>query len=249
MHCAVSLANTKHRLLSSEMKFSAYRWLIVLAIGIAGTHLTACGAEPSLTEEPSPMPVVSASDETDNTAPTVETVPSYAQIVEATSQPLPATGGALTGLEALKLALPLMRDWQADAHLLELGTTIMAPIAPDGTCTVWTASFYSASAKAMSGVIIQNGQGMVTAEIPTEYEVGRPIDFALVKLDSHAAMRIAAENGGGKYDAQDDILAVAVLNYDVASQKVVWAVNYQNQTDYTVVFSVHIDAVTSQVLR
>ncbi len=62
-------------------------------------------------------------------------------------------------------------------------------------------------------------------------------------------MRIAGENGGGEYNAQGDILAVAVLNYHVASQNVVWVVNYQNQADYANVFTVYIDAVTGKVLR
>ncbi len=214
----------------------------MLVIGITVTHLAACGAEPSPTEVPSP-------DEAVTSAPTVEAAPNLAQIVEATSQPTPQTGGALTGLEALKLALPSMQDWKADAQLLELGTTIMDPIATDGTCAVWTASFYSASAKAMSGVMIQNDQTIVTAEIPTGYEAEQPIDPASVTLDSDAAMRIATENGGGEYDAQADILAVAVLNYDVAFQRVVWAINYQNQADHTVVFTVHIDALTGKVLK
>ena len=245
MRCAVSLANTNHRPPFSAMNISRYRWLVALAIGIIIAHLAACSAEPSLIEAPSPVPMVSRSDETAASAPTVEAASSFAQIVEATSPPLPATGGALTGLEALKLALPSMQEWQADAQLLELGTTIMAPIAPDGTCTVWTASFYSASAKAMGGVTIQNGQTMVTAEIPTEYEAGQTIDPALIKLDSDEAMRIAGENGGGEYSAQVDTVAVAVLNHHAASQKILWVVNYQNQADY----AIHIDALTGEVLR
>jgi len=249
MRCAAPLANTTHPPMFSEMKISRWRWLVALAISITVTHLAACAAEPSLTEAPSPTPMVSRPDEPASTAQTVEADPSLARIVEATSQSLPPTGGGLTGLEVLKLALPLIQDWQADAQLLELGTTIMTPIAPDGTCTVWTASFYSASAKAMSGVTIQNDQAVVMAEIPTDYEVGQPIDPALVKLDSDEAMRIARENGGGEYNAQEDILAVAVLNYHVASQNVVWVVNYQNQANYASVFTVYIDAVTGKILR
>jgi len=234
---------------ASEMKFSAYRWLIVLAVGITVTYLAACGAQPPPSKEASPVRMVSGSNETDNATPTVEAVPSLARIVEATSPPLPTTGEALTGLDALKLALPLMHNWQTDAHLLELGTTIMSPIAPDGTCAVWTASFYSPSAQAMSGVMIQNGQDTVTTEMPTEYETGQPIDLALVKLDSNEAMRIAVQNSRDKYDPQENSLAVAVLSYDAAFQKVVWAVNHHNQADYTVISSVHIDAATGEVLK
>jgi len=193
--------------------------------------------------------MVSQPDEPASTGQTVEAAPSLAQIVEATSKSIPLNGGGLTGLEVLKLALPIIRDWQADAQLLELGTTIMTPIAPDGTCTVWTASFYSASAKAMRGVTIQNDQALVMAEIPTDYEVGQPVDPALVKLDSDEAMRIARENGGGEYSVQEDALAVAVLNYHVAYQNVVWVVNYQNPADYANVFTIYIDAVTGKVLR
>lgn len=249
MRCAASLANTSRPPPFSEMKISRRRWLVALAISIAVTHLAACAAEPPLTEVPSPTPMVSRPDEPASTGQTVEVAPSLAQIVEATSQSVPPNGGGLTGLGALKPALPLIRDWQADAQLLELGTTIMTPIAPDGTCTVWTASFYSASAQAVGGVTIQNGQTVVTAEIPTEYESGRFIDPALIKLDSDEAMRIARENGGGEYNDQEDILAVAVLNYHVASRNVVWVVNYQNPADYTNVFTVYIDAVTGKVLR
>lgn len=231
------------------MKISQYRWLVALAVSIAVTCSAACAVGPSLTAVPSPAPMVSRPDEPASTAQTVEAAQNLAQIVEATSQSIPPTGGGLTGLEVLKVALPLMRDWRADAQLLELGTTIMTPIAPDGTCTVWTASFYSPSAKATSGVTIQNDQAVVMAEIPTDYEVGQPVDPALVKLDSDEAMRIARENGGGEYSAQKDILAVAVLNYHVASQNVVWVINYQNPADYANVFTIYIDAVTGKILR
>lgn len=249
MRCAVSLANTNRLPLSNEMKITRCRWLVALAIGLTVTYVTACGAQLRLTEAPSSAPVVSRLDETVTSTTTVEEPPNLAQIVEATSQPIPETGGALTGLEALTLAWPSIRDWKADAQLLELGTTIMAPIAPDGTCTAWTASFYSASAQAIGGVTIQNGRTVVTAEIPTQYEAGQSIDPALVKLDSDEAMRIARENGGGEYSAQEDILAVAVLNYHVASQNVVWVINYQNPADYANVFTIYMDAVTGKVLR
>jgi len=193
--------------------------------------------------------MVSQPDESANAAQAVEAATGLTQIVEATSESVPPTGGGLTGLEVLKLTLPLIRDWQADAQLLELGTTSMTPIAPDGTCTVWTASFYSASAKAMRGVTIQNDQAVVMAEIPIDDEVGQPVDPALVKLDSDEAMRIGRENGGGEYSDQEDIMAVAVLNYHVASQNVVWVINYQDPADYATVFTIYIDAVTGKVLR
>lgn len=227
------------------MNIRKRQWFIVLALVLTTALLVACGAKetptptPPPTKAPTPTPVVSQ--------PEATPIPSVVEATPAVPQPSAPTRGAVTGLQAFELALPLAHGWQADARLMELATTIMAPLATDGTCEVWTVNFYSVSAKAQNNVMVQNGKAAAMGQVAGEYDETRLIDPSTVKLDSAEAIKIAEENGGSEYSAQEGTIPTTSLNYHALYEKPIWTVNYL-KADYTVAFTVHIDAAGGEVL-
>ncbi len=170
--------------------------------------------------------------------------------VPATATPAPTPTKVLTALtakEAYNTAIVEAKKWQADAVLSELATTIMGPLTADGTSENWAIKFWSPSAKQMNSMLIM--QGIVTeSPISLDQPPGLVPFGDEVILDTKKIYDTAQAAGGNQY-TKENVAMAGLVPYPLDNTVPTWYINYQNTKDYTVNFTVIIDARTGQVMQ
>ncbi|GEM_PF-3529168 len=170
-----------------------------------------------------------------------------------TPEPLPsatetAAPTALTAADAYKMSVEEAKKWQADAVLNEMGTTIMGPLTADGTSEGWGLKFWSPSVKQLNSMLIVNGKvsGM---PLPLDETPGIVPWSDDIIMDSKKIYELAQAAGGSKYSNEEYLPMASLVTYPLDDTVATWYVNYQNSKDYTVVFTVIIDARTGAVMQ
>ncbi len=213
--------------------------------GLSGADATAepkhAAGEPTATQvvEPTQPPVEEDVEEV--TTPTPE--PTATPTLEPT--PTEVVIQALTAQEAYDLALAEAQAWQPDAVLNEMGTSLPGPLDAEGKSKGWAIKFWSPAAKELNSMSFVNGK-LNTTPIPLPDARAVP-DMDTIIMDLKSIYDTGAAAGGNEYLTAGYIAMAGLVAPGGGSDITRWVINYQHPQNYTVGYTVQMDARSGDV--
>ncbi|MCB1739132.1 MAG: hypothetical protein KDK91_02090, partial [Gammaproteobacteria bacterium] len=169
---------------------------------------------------------------------------------EPTAAPTEAVAAVpMTAQEAYEFVLAEMPPDQAvDAGIIEMQTSALGFLQPDGTSTSWSVKLYSPATEKMTTAFFVEGQMQQFQTVDVSRDTN-PVFFEnTVILDTERIYDLAAD-ASGDITAAGFVPSVALIRYPLDETLPTWYVNYSNPGTYEVVFTVIIDARSGEVIQ
>jgi hypothetical protein len=155
----------------------------------------------------------------------------------------------LTAQEAYEVALAEALAWQSDVVLSEMQTSALDLLNADGTSSSWTVAFYSPSAGALSNYLFIDGVLQPVTPVALSQQPNLVPYDASVILDTKTIFDTAAAAGGSQVIAEDYEPSAALTQYPLDENTPTWYVNYMDPENFTVAYTVIIDARSGAVIQ
>lgn len=208
----------------------------------------------NLQAERPPRTIAQAPPPTPTPPPTETPAPLPTEVPTSEPPPAPPTeeaaGVATTAQEAYELVLAEMPPDQAvDAAIIEMQTSSLGFLQPNGTSTSWNVKLYSPATEKMTTAFFIDGK-MEQFQTVNVSRQTNPVYFDdTVILDTQRIYDIAAEATDNEIIAAGFVPSVALIKYPLDETLPTWYVNYSNPGTYQVAFTVIIDARSGEVIQ
>ncbi len=157
---------------------------------------------------------------------------------------LPFGDQPATAAQVYEALLPIAREWQPDAELVDLGTTSQGRLQSDGRSAHWVAHFYSRSAQKVNTMAVHDGAVIPSPSSSNElrvFEVG-PATI----LDTARLYQIAERAGAS--DLTDRGMQPMVTLHKNPSTGVAWYFNYDDPETRRNAMTIIVDAHSGEVV-